>query len=279
MSAFFVLRLCRVLKMKILISINSKFFSKSPEQLIDLVANLDKGKCVSGFEMCIDSSSEIELNYSKKFAELCKNNNYYLQIHGNSKLSLDKQFAFMDYCQTIAMTLDYSVNIVLHPLYVGTVEDSVVKTNEYFSEVIKYIYENKYDINITIENLNSSKRERLNKEHILSILGNNEKLGFTYDIGHEIMDFGNIVDLDPILIEKLSNVHIHTHTNLIDHMLIFKKDINKAQWVKGVLYLKSIDFDNTIVLEYDFFKILGDSYKERLKNYVESALLISQYFY
>jgi hypothetical protein len=33
----------------------------------------------------------------------------------------------------------------------------------------------------------------------------------TYDIGHEIIDNGNITDVNEFLFEKISNIHIHTY--------------------------------------------------------------------
>ena len=51
----------------------------------------------------------------------------------------------------------------------------------------------------------------------MPIICNNEKIFFTYDIGHEISNMGNITGVNPILLLMLNNVHIHTLSKNYDY--------------------------------------------------------------
>lgn len=260
--------------MKLLMSINNKFFDKSPVEFINLVRENDKLNNVAGFELYIDFMNEEEVKYLKDLAFLCDKYNLKIQMHGASEYDIETQFKYMDLLNDIFVS---GVSVVLHPITTFSREESIIETNEYFSKVLNYIYYNDYKIKVSIENLNSMVDTlRLSKDYLKGILANNSDLYFTYDIGHEIIEYGKITDIDDILKERLSNVHYHTFNNGDDHKPIGYVFYNKEQWIKGLTYLNTINYDGTVVLEYDFYA-LGEKYEERLVNYIKCFDFINDY--
>lgn len=263
--------------MKILLSLNFKLMDYTAYDLIKLIEKEDSKKIISGFEVCVDIENEERKKYVNELAILCKQNNLILQFHGDSSYELEKQKKYMDFLNNISNIVGKRINVVLHPHSEDTIEESIEKSNIYFSEILNYIYENNYNISISIENLNSMIDEnRLSKGYLKSILANNMELNFTYDLGHEIVEYGEVTNLDTILLERLTNVHIHTFYNIDDHLPIKENDFNKEKWVKAIQYLNYINYDKTIVLEYDVYT-LGESFEERVFNYIKCAEFISEY--
>ena len=87
---------------------------------------------------------------------------------------------------------------------------------------------NEKNIELSIENLNDIKEvKRLKKEDITDILNQNQKLKFTYDIGHELVDKKEAKIEQNILIERINNIHIHTHIEQQDHYPLTKNKKDK----------------------------------------------------
>lgn len=258
--------------MKILLSINYKFFEKTPNELVKFIKKIDVNHHIKGFEIYFDFENEEHINYIKNLSFLCKKEEYILQFHGNNSYSIEFQKEYFKFLNEL-VDKKY-IDVVLHPLDCDLIEDSVKETNMYFSKLLNIIYENKYKINLSIENLNSINTFRLSKDYLKSILSNNMDLQFTYDIGHETVEYGKITDLDSILIERLSNVHIHTFDKNIDHQPIGMND--HKEWVKAIQYLNYLHFDGTLVLEYDFYT-LGNDFEERMMNYIKCVEYIQNY--
>ena len=76
--------------MNSLMSINFKFMELSPKELIDLVL---ESKYCKGVELCIDNDSPIEEKYLDDLIHEIKRNNLILQIHGDSRLSIEDAIA------------------------------------------------------------------------------------------------------------------------------------------------------------------------------------------
>ena len=71
---------------------------------------------------------------------------------------------------------------------------------------------------VSIENLNDiNGLERIKKENIEGILKEFEKLKFTYNIGHELIDNNFVSNLSNLLLERLNNIHIHIYNENRDH--------------------------------------------------------------
>lgn len=118
---------------------------------------------------------------------------------------------------------------------------------------------------ICLENLNNdSGLIRLDKQEIKTTVLNDEILYFTYDIGHEIADYGKIIDLDKCMVEDIRNVHIHSNNNKgIDHMPIYKNDVNWNEIMKGLSFLIFNKYKYNIVYEYELEHCNGNTVEEK----------------
>ncbi len=263
--------------MKFFLSINDKFFENNVHFFIQKLKLYDKNNYVSGFEICFDFNDTIHHEFIEGLISYCKKDHYIIQFHGNSSYELKKQYAYLNFINEISNKLGYKINIVLHPIVLETEQKSLEATNIYFSNVLNYIYNNNLNINISIENLTSK-----NKNHVLSpeflepILANNLDLYYTYDLGHEFIEYGNIINLNDIVKKRLINVHLHTFNNNFDHLPILNISKNKDKWLKAILYLKNINYKGPLVLEYDFY-LMGQNYEERLLNYINSIYFLNDY--
>ena len=259
--------------MKILLSINYKIFDESPDTLIK---KIDGIKEISGFEVHIDMNNGYERDYLRRLAHLCNEKDLILQIH-SSITEDDEIIPHIDYYHEIETIYNKPINMVNHPLGSDNIYLAQEKTNILFSKILNYIYEHCYRINVSIENLNSMRGiMRLSKDYLIPILSNNQDLFFTYDIGHEIMEYGKLVDLNDLFIERIVNVHIHTFEAEEEHLPIKEDSPNKLMWVKAINYLRQIGYDGAITLEYDMNKI-GNNFDEKIDGFIEEAKFMYQY--
>lgn len=257
--------------MKSLISINSKFMNINPKYLLDIIR--DESIYTKGVEICINYENENEFVYLKQIANYCREYEMLFQVHGDSKLSIEKQIEFVKYLENISDHLGYPITLTLHSIYDDDNKISIIKTEEYLHTLIDNINLNK--INIAIENLNDSPGlDRLDKMQMLPILFNNEHLHMTYDIGHEIADFGQITNIDANITSRIINVHLHEvdeiYFNGFDHKPIHENDKNFDKILKGIMFLKSIKYDKTVVFEYDLNACIGNTIQEKIKDYLYS---------
>ena len=259
--------------MKSLISINYKFMELTPKELIE---EIKKSSYCKGVEISIDINKENELNYLESIAYLLNENNLIFQVHGNSELPIDEQITFLKKLENISTQIGKPINVVLHPKYNENHKQSVIDTENYLDEILKEISDN---IIICVENLNDGivnevAQDRLNKDDILPIICNNERLYMTYDIGHDIADFNNPSEINYNLINKIRNIHIHTHKQGIDHIPIYKESFDSV--FKGILFLKSINYEETVVFEYNLYECHGETTLDKVKDYLYSIDYVSE---
>lgn len=191
--------------MNSLISINYKFMKVIPKELVQLINN---SKYTKGIEICVDTNKPNEMKYLDDLVYELKKNNLILQIHGSVELKLEEQIKYIKQLEKYSDYLGYPIVMTLHSIYDEDINASLSKTLEYISNLINVTNNDK--VIICLENLNDTKALiRPGKEDIRKIVLNDEKLYFTYDIGHEIADYGSITNLDTYMIEDIRNVHIH----------------------------------------------------------------------
>jgi sugar phosphate isomerase/epimerase len=166
--------------------------------------------------------------------------------------------------------------LTMHSIYDENKDVSINKTVDYISNLLNNIDNEK--IIISLENLNDIRGYiRLNKEEIKSTILNDEKIFFTYDIGHEITNYGLITNLDEYMISDIRNVHIHSFDNKgVDHMPIYKNDIHWNEIIKGILFLKSNDYKYNIVFEYGLEYCKGNNVEEKVIDYLNSIDYVSE---
>ena len=257
--------------MKSIISINEKFQTMEPKKL---VSKIMESKYVKGIEVFVNPDNKYMMDYMDQLVTLCKENDLLFQVHGDSSLDLDKQIEYLNIIARYSDYLGYTVNVVMHSLTRDTTEEEVKDTQVYLHDLLESIDLNK--VRISVENLNDADGIiRLDKQEMEPVLCNDERLYMTYDIGHEIADYGNITDLNPLFISRISNVHIHTRTNYYqegyDHKPIDDQQDTFKDVLKGILYLKHLDYNGPVVFEYDLLLCDGETTEERVDSYIKSV--------
>jgi len=260
--------------MKYLISNN---FKMNHTTAFDLVNKVLPYKVIDGFEVCPNYNSENELKFMEDLAFECKKNNLLFQVHGDSSVPYSTQIEFINRLDKLSNMLGYKINLVLHPITKDTVEESLKASNEFYQKIL----EDTKDMNIIIntENLNSTKdMRRLNLNEVKQLLYNNSNLKLTYDIGHSIVEHESIFIEDEEIIKRISNIHIHSYDYVEEHHIILENDLHKNEVIKGLLFLKKIKYDGSIVFEYDFYRTNSLDYDECIKNYIESIKYVKEHF-
>jgi sugar phosphate isomerase/epimerase len=259
--------------MNSLMSINFKFMGLSPKELIELVL---ESKYCKGVELCIDNDSPIEEKYLDELIYEIKRNNLILQIHGDSRLPIDEQIKYMKELENYSDILGYPINVTLHSIFDEDKEKSINLTIEYFHELLNNVDNNK--VIICLENLNDfGPIDRLEKEIIEPIILNDDRLYMTYDIGHEIVDWGNVTDVNGYLLSEIRNIHIHTYSEEgVDHQPIYRDSLHWNDVLKGILFLVNSNYNYNIVYEYDLYECHGDNLKDKVRDYLKSIDLVSE---
>ena len=259
--------------MKSLISINNKFMSLSPKYLIELISN---SRYTKGIELYVEVDKKEEMKYLEDLVFEIKRNNLILQIHGIIELELDKQIEYMKLLENYSDYLGYPIVVTFHTIYYENKNESLSKTIDYLSEIIKNVDNEK--IIICLENLNDKKGfYRTDKDDVKETILNNESLYFTYDIGHEISNHGKITDIDKYLLDDIRNVHIHSiNTQGIDHIPIYKNDIHWNEIMKGIEFLINNKYKYNIVYEYGLEFCYGDTVEDKINDYLNSIDMISE---
>jgi len=247
--------------MSSLISINSKFMSIEPK---DLVKYINNSKYTKGVEAYIDFRNKEEIEYLDKLVIELKKNNLILQIHGEVYLDLDKQFEYIKLLDKYSLYLGYPIVFTLHSIYNKDKEESIEETYNYISKLINN------NLIICMENLNNREgRIRLHTDDIESTILGNDNIYFTYDIGHELIDTNRIIGVNDNMLEKIRNVHIHSISNGNDHIPIYKDDIYLDEIVNYLKFLNK-NYKYNMVYEYGIDYCRGNSLDEKIVDYLES---------
>ena len=257
--------------MKILLSLNFKFFNLEPEKFIELIKKYDEENLIAGFEIATNSKKD-EL-YVLKLAKVALKNEYIINLHSPSSENIEEAKEYLNFAVEISKITKRKTNIVYHPISANSIDESKEKTKEQVKEIMQYIEDKKYynNVELSIENLNDINGiTRLKKEDLIEILEQQKSLKFTYDIGHEIIDGIKTEELVNILDERLNNIHMHTYQKDLDHYPI--NNIDEYKLIKELL--EKYGENKTVVLEYALDYIEGKNFETKLKNYVESAKII-----
>lgn len=261
--------------MNSLISINNKFMEMQPKQLVSMIKN---SKYVKGLEIYVDINSQFELKYLDDLVFEIKREKLILQIHGNSALTLDEQLTFLKKIESYADYLGYEIVITFHSIYDDDKEISKDKTSLYLKSIIDNVDNDK--LIICLENLNDvTNLDRLEKDVLTPIVLNNEYLYFTYDLGHALIDYDNMTNLNEYMIEKIRNVHIHSHDGKgNDHMPIYANDKYWTQLLKALIFLVNNKYQYNIVYEYDLNACYGNTIEEKIIEYLNLIDSVSMHY-
>lgn len=254
-----------------LLSINYKFFKVEPKKLIEIINKNNNRNQIQGFEVAV--SNKEEQKYLLEFAQKAKENNYILNLHAPTLDSVVEYKNYLDFAVEVSKITNQKTNIVFHPINAENKSKSIEITNNYIKELLEYMLNKSYNKNIelSIENLNDMNNlKRLKKEDLIEILKQNQSLKFTYDIGHELVDEVVPKIEEKLLIERLNNVHIHTHLGKEDHhslqnntkdMIITNEILDKISSKKEKI---------NVVLEYALDYIDGVNFKSKMEKYIKN---------
>lgn len=255
--------------MNILLSFNYKCFKMQPDVLIDYIETINSEKYIKGFE--VNASTEEDKKYLKELAKECKLRKYILNIHLPILENIEEYKKYLDYLKEVSNIYQSKINMVFHPIYSENKIKSILITEKYISEILKYIELNGYNFSLSIENLNDMNgMYRLKKEDLKELLQKYQKLNFTYDIGHEYIDNQLEINTDKFYINKINNIHVHTFKEKDDHYPI-EEISSKNILLNKVIEIKKKGYDGNIVLEYALDYIKGENFEEKINKYIENA--------
>lgn len=256
--------------MKTLLSLcNNKFFEVTPQRLIGIIEKHDTCGAVNGVEALLDQKPN--MNYLKELAEICRQKGLVFNLHASSLSSLEIDKNYLDYGNALVDIYGDKINIVVHSINESRKADSIARTQESMEVLFGHLDDKKYDLDVSIENLNVLNGQvRLVKEDLIEILQNHPNLKFTYDIGHEIVDGVYSINLKEILKARMNNIHISSHKNGIDHYPIGTREDDQNALVR--LVKTGVDLNETpIVLEYGLDYVGGETFEEKVGRYAELA--------
>lgn len=258
--------------MKAILSINKKFMSFSPNELVNIIKT--KSKSIEGVELYVNIHKRRELDYLIELVKVCKLHNLYFQVHGDSTLDIDEQVRYLKLLENVSDILGYKINVVLHPIVLESFDDSVRETINYFDNVKEKVDVNK--LILSLENLNDFQYiDRLGINDVIPIAFRDDDIFLTYDLGHDIADNFKLTPLEDKVFYKLSNIHVHSVDDNYfgggyDHKPIFAGDEYLIIILRYLRYLKSKEYDKSIVFEYDINACKGNNVEERLISYIKS---------
>ena len=258
--------------MNSLISVNNKFMGLNPKELVKLITS---SKYTKGLEIYIEYNSDFEKEYLDKLVFEIKRNNLILQVHANVCMDIDKQLEYMKLLEQYSTILEYPIVVTFHTIFDDDKDLSISKTIDYLSRITNNVNNDK--LIICLENLNNIRGYiRLGKDEIKNTILNDEKLFFTYDIGHELFDCGNLINLDNFYIDDIRNIHIHTFNKGKDHIPIYKNDIHWNELMKVLTFLVHNNYKYNIVYEYALDYCFGETIEEKIKDYLNSIDYVSE---
>ena len=258
--------------LKILLSINYKLFLDSAEEFIKIISENDIDKNIAGFEINFDNKKNVEFEYAKGLAKLCKEYEYILNVHSKYYDNLKDTFEYLNDIESISNIYDNKINVTYHPFEKENKKECIMLTKEYFNEILNYIKTNNMNLQIGIENLNRLHGlDRLKINNVEEVIKSTNELRLTHDIGHEIIDTNEFTKLNDYLISKLTNIHIHNFKDEYDHYPIYLNDQNIKIYYEFFDYIKNTTYQGTIVLEYAADYLDGDNKVEKIKSFIKLA--------
>lgn len=259
--------------MKLLLSIGERILNKlAAENIFELINKYDENKYVSGIELMTK-----DYNYLLYFASKCKERKLIFQCHAPVFESFMDMSEYLIKIDEISKKLEYEINIVFHSVEMKNIVDSINYTNKFIEEIFEIKEKNNLKIKISLENLNFlNNTKRINVDNIDKILAINPQIKYTYDMGHDIFDNYNVSKMSELQKERLNNVHIHYYMDKEDHHPITKEKTDLEIIEKGFNILREAKYDDNVVLEYGIDFIEGNTYEEKLIEYIKSFKIINK---
>lgn len=263
--------------MNCLISMNYHMFNEyDSEKLVEVISNLDIDKEIKGAELYIFLMNEEEKKYCRKLFKILTEKNWILQVHSIDLYNLSKEEIIncLNEYNYLASIYNKKLKFTIHPAEEKTFEKSIEKTVQILNFLQKYVNENKLNLEILIENLNEySGKQRCNVYDIYKIFDQTDLGGITLDLGHFVYDYSNdFSKLNDRYNNKIKNIHLHDICNRKDHYPFYYNIVNLEKVFK---YLNKINYQENIVLEYGVEYLNGNSFEEKIKEYIKQIKYIN----
>ena len=260
---------------KNIISVNKKFMTISPQKLVQIISKFNSTK---GIEIFVDSNNNAEMDYLNGLVKEIKKEKLILQVHCDVEIPLKKQIEFLRILEKCAEFLNDKIVLTFHSVFNEDKTISLEQTKEYIEELISKIDCNKFIF--CIENLNNlDAGYRLKKEDLYDLITANKNIYLTYDIGHELVEYGNINYPDNILFKNIRNVHVHDFNKKgVDHFPIRTTSDNIQNIINSINELIKNGYEYNIVYEYNLFECEGDTLEAKVIDYLKSIEEISKLY-
>lgn len=245
---------------------------------MNFLINLDVNKVIDGAEIYMDMTNEEEKEYCLNLAKIMKDNNWIIQVHSADMHILEKKGIeqYLKYYNKIALIYDNKIKLTLHPAVKSSKYESIQKTIEIVKYINEYIQENNFELELLIENLNEHKGMlRCNIYQVYEIIDELMVNGITFDMGHYVYDYSNdYTDLNNEHVSKIRNIHIHDiDNNRNDHYPFYYNNVKIQEIVK---YINTIDYKESIVLEYGLDYLEGATFEDKISEYIKQIEYVSR---
>ena len=262
--------------MKLLLSVNKKFYEVNMKGIFDLIDKKDLDHAIGGIELYIDTLKEYEVEMAVLIAKKLKERKMKLQIHA-TKLEKDvlKQYEYLKLYHKLSQIMEEKILVVYHPFEEKDKETEIYLTSIAMKRLNMHIEDRKYNLKLTLENLDDmGEMKRLKLEDVYNIAKKIPNVGLTYDIGHEVVEGRCKYELDKKYIGRIKNIHLHDISLTgVPHYPFYAK---KTQIKKVIKLLKEIDYKGNIVLEIALDYLRGNTYEEKLEEYLNEFIYVKK---
>lgn len=254
--------------MNFLIGLNNLRSLSEPKLQLQLFQEIGLLGLIDGVEINADLNDPLEVVRLCEYAELLNDKEKIVQLHAphgfshayNDLYTLTKHLHI--YGQ-LADKINQKISITIHPVEDDTLESAQYKTMMLLSKLkaIKSIYH--YNLEFNLENLVSPRLGIKELEPILNKFDTN----FCWDIGHDVMNKCCDYTLSDKVKSKLNNIHIHDVDKKDHHPFNY----GKTDYIKSVQYLRSINYQGSIVVEIHYPYLKGNSWHDKFNDYLNQV--------
>lgn len=247
--------------MKHLVSVNYKFFSIKPE---DLVMDWYMNDFVDGAEIFVRLDNEDDIAYLTKISSIMRYAGLTLQVHAPN-LDMLNDLDTLRYYNSISKLYGSKLLLVSHPVHSESISNSVLESIDNLRVINELINELNFNLEVCVENLNPlNGLSRTRTSDIEAILSNSSKGMFCWDIGHAV-HAGDSTELSNLLKYKLRDIHLHDLNDGKDH---YPFKYGSVDIYKISEYLDSLNYNGSIVHEIALDFLEGETTKQRHQEFL-----------
>ena len=265
--------------MKLLLSVNNKFYKNFDYNWINLFFSYDIYNIIDGCEFALLFNNEYENKYILDLvSDEMYNKKWIFQFHApclSTYFSLHNSYLpMLQYYHNVSQFLGYPTKVNFHPIESTiSMDDSINKTKEEFYKLLDLVAMHSFNIDVLVENLNQLPNVyRANLDDLDEVI-KISKLGFTYDIGHMTVDNKYEYCLTEDHIKNLRNIHLHD-TDEIEHFPYYNNKLFLEDFFE---YTKKIGYNDTIVAEIALDYMKSEGFERKILEYTRNMHILNYY--